>query len=91
MSKPNLFIIITDSARAFNSGSGDDREKPDFYDSLTGEGFKNIPSFYTSAPSSVMSGAAILTSLDSYITSKNYDDFRFNKDLNYNYFLSWKN
>ena len=53
MSKPNLFIIITDSARAFNSGSGDDREKPDFYDSLTGEGFKNIPSFYTSAPSSV--------------------------------------
>ena len=44
MSKPNLFIIITDSARAF-SGSGDDRKKPDFYDSLTGEGLKISPRF----------------------------------------------
>lgn len=86
--KPDLFIIVTDSARAFDSGSGDDREKPKFYDSLINEGFIHMPYFYTSAPSSVMSGATILTTLDSYMTSKNYDDFRFSSEIKNNYLLS---
>ena len=79
MSLPNIFIIVTDSARAFDSGSGDDRERPQFYDSLTD--FTYCPYAYCSAPSSVMSGAALLASKDAYMISRNYDDFRFGSGI----------
>ena len=79
MDLPNIFVIVTDSARAFDSGSGDDRERPHFYDSLTD--FTFCPYAYCSAPSSVMSGAALLASTDAYMISRNYDDFRFGSGI----------
>jgi len=82
ISKPDIFIIVTDSARAFHSNSGDDREKPKFYDSL--KDFVQCPRAYCSAPSSVMSGASIISSLDAYMISRNYDNFRFNNTFKIN-------
>jgi len=82
ISKPDIFIIVTDSARAFHSNSGDDREKPKFYDSL--KDFVHCPRAYCSAPSSVMSGASIISSLDAYMISRNYDNFRFNNTFKIN-------
>ena len=73
--RPDIFIIVTDSARAFFSNSNDDRERPDFYDSLVD--FNYCKNAYASAPSSVMSRASMISSLDSYMTSRNYDDFQF--------------
>jgi len=80
--RPDIFIIVTDSARAFFSNSNDDRERPDFYDSLVD--FNYCKNAYASAPSSVMSGASMISSLDSYMTSRNYDDFRFNNNFKIN-------
>lgn len=82
ISYPDIFIIVTDSARAYNSNSDDDREKPTYYDSL--ENFVYCTNAYTSAPSSVMSGAAMISSLDSYMVSRNYDNFRFNNSFDIN-------
>ncbi|MEK9750157.1 MAG: sulfatase-like hydrolase/transferase [Flavobacteriaceae bacterium] len=82
INRPDVFIIVTDSARAFFSNSEDDREKPEFYSSL--KDFNYCPNAYCSAPSSVMSGATILSAVDSYLISRNYDDFRFNNNLNIN-------
>ena len=79
---PDIFIIVTDSARAFFSHSNDDRERPEFYDLL--KDFNYCKNAYTSAPSSVMSGAAMISSVDSYMTSRNYDDFRFNNNFKIN-------
>tara|TARA_Y100000768_G_scaffold389020_1_gene390450 strand:+ start:14142 stop:15602 length:1461 start_codon:yes stop_codon:yes gene_type:complete len=82
MNKPDIFIIITDSARAFFSNSGDDREMPDFYSTL--KDFVKCPRAYCSAPSSVMSGGSIISSLDAYMISRNYDNFRFNNAFKIN-------
>jgi hypothetical protein len=82
ISHPDIFIIVTDSARAYNSNSGDDRERPTYYNRL--DEFVHCTQAYTSAPSSVMSGAAMISSLDSYALARNYDNFRFNNSFNVN-------
>ena len=82
MPKPDIFIIVTDSARAFFSNSGDDREKPEFYNQL--DNFVECKRAYCSAPSSVMSGASIISSVDAYMISRNYDNFRFNNTFKIN-------
>jgi len=82
ISNPDIFIIVTDSARAYHSNSGDDRERPAYYSKL--DEFVHCTHAYTSSPSSVMSGAAMISSLDSYTLARNYDNFRFNNSFNVN-------
>jgi len=72
----HVIWIVTDSARNFSTGGLDDRDRPEFYDSLLGE-FTNFENAVTSAPSSVMSGSCMLTGMNSYYIGRNYDDFRF--------------
>lgn len=72
----HIIWIVTDSARNFSTGGLDDRDRPEFYDSLLGE-FTNFENAVTSAPSSVMSGSCMLTGMNSYYIGRNYDDFRF--------------
>ena len=72
----HIIWIVTDSARNFSTGGLDDRDRPEFYDSLLGE-FTNFENAVTSAPSSVMSGSCMLTGMNSYYVGRNYDDFRY--------------
>lgn len=78
MKKYNVVWCIVDSVRKYHSD--DDRTRLDFMDEFSTEAveFKNV---VTSAPSTVMSISAMMTSLPSYYLGKNYSDFRF--DNNY--------
>lgn len=76
----NIIWIVTDSARNFSTGGLDDRDRPEFYDELLPE-FVNFESAVTSAPSSVMSGACMLTGMNSYYVGRNYDDFRYEEGV----------
>ena len=59
LSRPNIIWVVTDSARNFSTGGLDDRDRPDFFDTISDE-FVNFENTVTSAPSSVMSGACIM-------------------------------
>jgi len=74
----NIFWIVTDSARTFSTGGLDDRDRPDFYDNLEAD-FIHFSTCVTSAPSSVMSGSAMLTGRNAYSIARNYNDFRFDR------------
>ena len=76
LSRPNIIWIVTDSARNFSTGGLDDRDRPDFFDTISDE-FVNFENTVTSAPSSVMSGGCMLTGMNSYYIGRNYDDFRY--------------
>ena len=76
--RPNIFWIVTDSARNFSTGGLDDRDRPSFYDTLSDD-FTEFEQAMTSAPSSVMSGSCMLTGMNSYFIGRNYDDFRYEK------------
>jgi hypothetical protein len=80
MKYQNIIIIVTDSARNFSTGGLDDRDRPNYYNSLKSE-FVEFNYAVTSAPSSVMSGATMLTGLSSYFIGRNYDDFRYEKGI----------
>ena len=62
---PNIIWIVTDSARNFSTGGLDDRDRPEFFDEIAPD-FVNFKNAVTSAPSSVMSGACMLTGMNSY-------------------------
>ena len=74
--KLNVIWIVTDSARNFSTGGLDDRDRPEFFDTLKNS-FVNFENTVTSAPSSVMSGSCMLTGMNSYYIGRNYDDFRY--------------
>lgn len=74
--KPHIIWVVTDSARNFSTGGLDDRDRPQFYNTLLTE-FVNFENAVTSAPSSVMSGSCMLTGMNSYYIGRNYDDFRY--------------
>lgn len=74
--QPNIIWVVTDSARNFSTGGLDDRDRPEFYDTLL-EDFVNFQNCVTSAPSSVMSASCMLTGMNSYYIGRNYDDFRY--------------
>ena len=78
MQKYNIVWAIVDSVRKYHSA--DDRSRLNFMDEFAKESieFKNV---VTSAPSTVMSISAMMTSLPSYYLGRNYSDFRF--DNNY--------
>ena len=70
----NIVWCIIDSVRKYHSA--DDRTRLDFMDEFAKESieFHNV---VTSAPSTVMSISAMMTSLPSYYLGRNYSDFRF--------------
>ena len=80
LKRPNIIWVVTDSARNFSTGGLDDRDRPDFFDTISDE-FVNFENTVTSAPSSVMSGACMLTGMNSYYIGRNYDDFRYEEGV----------
>lgn len=71
----NVIIIIVDSVRYYRTGA-DDRDRLDFMDAFQHESVELMNAF-TSAPSSVMSAAAMFTGLHSAFVSRNYNDWEF--------------
>lgn len=74
--QPNIIWVVTDSARNFSTGGLDDRDRPEFFDTIA-DSFVNFENTVTSAPSSVMSGSCMLSGMNSYYIGRNYDDFRY--------------
>lgn len=72
----NIVWIVVDSVRKYHSI--DDRSRLRIMDEFARQGveFNNV---VTSAPSTVMSISAMMTSLPSYYLGRNYSDFRFDK------------
>ena len=50
--KLNVIWVVTDSARNFSTGGLDDRDRPEFFDSLN-DSFVNFENTVTSAPSKI--------------------------------------
>ena len=75
----NIVWAIVDSVRHYHT-PGDDRTRLDFMDEFAKDSveFKHV---ITSAPSTVMSISAMMTSMPSFYLGRNYSDFRF--DNNY--------
>ncbi len=71
----NVIVIIVDSVRYYKTGA-DDRDRLDFMDTFQQESVEFTNAF-TSAPSSVMSAAAMFTGLHSAFVSRNYNDWEF--------------
>lgn len=76
MNPYNIVWIVVDSVRKYHSN--DDRSRLHVMDefALQAVEFNNV---VTSAPSTVMSISAMMTSLPSYYLGRNYSDFRFDK------------
>ena len=74
----NIVWAIVDSVRHYHT-PGDDRTRLDFMDEFSKESieFKHV---ITSAPSTVMSISAMMTSMPSFYLGRNYSDFRFDND-----------
>lgn len=77
--KPNIIWIVIDSVRNYRSG-GDDRDKLDIMNKIATESleFKHV---VTSAPSTIMSISAMMTSLPSYYIARNYVDFKYDNSV----------
>ena len=71
----HVVMIIVDSVRSYRTGV-DDRDRLDFMDEFQQESIEFTNAF-TSAPSSVMSAAAMFTGLHSAFVSRNYNDWEF--------------
>lgn len=74
----NIVWAIVDSVRHYHT-PGDDRTRLDFMDEFAKESveFEHV---ITSAPSTVMSISAMMTSMPSFYLGRNYSDFRFDND-----------
>ena len=70
---------MIDSVRRYHT-TGDDRSRIDFMDEFAKEGVEFL-NCVTSAPSTLMSVSATLTSLPAYFLGRNYNEFQF--DTNY--------
>ena len=70
---PNIVWILVDSVRSYHS-EGDDRSKLPMMDRF-GEHSVEFLNVVTSAPSTIMSISAMMTSSPSYMIARNYDDF----------------
>lgn len=78
MNKYNIVWAIVDSVRKYHSN--DDRSRLQFMDEFSKQSieFSNV---VTSAPSTVMSISAMMTSFPSYYIGRNYSDFRFDSNF----------
>lgn len=78
MKKYNIAWIIVDSVRNYHTS--DDRSKLNIMDKFSNScvEFKNV---ITSAPSTLMSISAMMTSVPAYFIGRNYTDFRFDNSF----------
>lgn len=76
--KYNIVWAIVDSVRHYHT-EGDDRTRLKFMDEFANESIE-FTHVITSAPSTVMSISAMMTSLPSFYLGRNYSDFRFDND-----------
>ncbi len=78
--KNNIVFFVVDSARSYSTGGLDDRDKLEIMESFANESvfFSNVIS---SAPSSIMSASAMLTSLPAYYIARNYNDFKYDDKI----------
>jgi hypothetical protein len=78
MKKHNVIWIMIDSVRRYHT-VGDDRSRLNFMDEFAKDGVEFL-NCVTSAPSTLMSVSATLTSLPAYHLGRNYKDFQFDKE-----------
>ena len=76
----NVIIFVVDSARYYNGGGVDDRDKLQMMDKFENESIY-FSTAVSSAPTSVMSCASMLTGLPAYYIARNYEDFKYDNDL----------
>ena len=78
MKSYNIVWAVVDSVRRYHT-EGDDRSRLEFMDTFAKDSveFANV---VTSAPSTVMSISAMMTSLPAYYLGRNYNDFRFDNE-----------
>lgn len=74
---PNLIWFVVDSVRNYQSG-GDDRDKLDIMYKVAKE-CVDFETAVTSAPSTVMSGSAMMTGCDAYLIGRDYDNFSYDR------------
>ena len=73
--RKNLIWIIVDSIRAYRTGA-DERDRLDIMDEFALESVEFLNAF-TSAPSSILSGAAMFTGMPSCFVARHFDDWQF--------------
>ncbi len=74
----NLIWIIVDSVRTFKTGA-DDRDRLDFMDEFGQESVEFLKAF-ASAPSSILSGAAMFTGMPACFISRHFSDWQFDPE-----------
>lgn len=75
--KPNIFWIVIDSVRYYDSKQ-DDRDRIPVFDYLAKDGVE-FTNCITSAPSTLLSAGAMFTGLPSIYVSRHFNDWKFNK------------
>jgi len=80
MTVTNIFYVLVDSVRNYRKTNIDHRDKLAYMDLFTDESVY-FSSMITSAPSTIMSVSAMMTSKPSYFLAKNYQEFKYNKSL----------
>jgi len=79
MKKLNLIWIIVDSVRTYRTRT-DDRDRLDVMDELALESVEFLNA-YTSAPSSILSGAAMFTGMPCCFISRHFDAWQFDPNV----------
>lgn len=73
--RKNLIWIVVDSVRAYRTGL-DDRDRLDIMDEFAHESIEFLNAI-TSAPSTILSAAAMFTGMPSCFVSRHFDDWQF--------------
>ena len=77
--KGNIIWIIVDSVRTYRTNA-DDRDRLDIMDKFAQESVE-FTNAYTSAPSSILSGAAMFSGMPSCFISRHFNDWQFDPDV----------
>lgn len=80
--RPNIILFVIDSVRYYSTGGMDDRDKLKMMDEFEKESIY-FSTAISSAPSSVMSCASMLTGLPAYYIARNYEDYKYDNELFY--------
>lgn len=75
----NLIFIVIDSVRTYRTGV-DDRDRLEVMDEFALESVEFLNAF-SSAPSSILSGAAMFTGMPSCFISRHFDDWQFDPSV----------
>ncbi|MFC2053450.1 sulfatase/phosphatase domain-containing protein [Chloroflexota bacterium] len=76
--RKNLIWVVIDSVRTFKTNA-DDRDRLDFMDEFGKESVEFLKAF-TSAPSSILSGAALFTGMPSCFIARHFSDWQFDRE-----------